>query len=294
MPMLYTIENDYLKVTVSDVGAELQSIRSKTDDTEYLWQGDPTYWKNRAPNLFPYVGRLTEGKYLLDGKEYTLPIHGFAPTAQFEGTAQTGQSIVLHVTDTLVTYAQYPRSFTMSVIYLLHGNTLIITYRVENRDERRMYFGIGGHPGFCVPMEKGLSFEDYHLRFRETSQPNRIGFTEKCFLDGTESPFELENRTDIPLAHSLFDNDAIVLKDMARCVTLESGKGSHGVTVTFPQMQYLGIWHKPKTDAPYVCIEPWCSLPATQDVITIMEKQPDLVELEAGEIYENNWSIQCF
>ena len=28
-----------------------------------------------------------------------------------------------------------------------------------------MYFGLGGHPGFNVPLEAGLSFEDYCLEF---------------------------------------------------------------------------------------------------------------------------------
>ena len=38
--MNYTIFNDFLEVTVSDVGAELMSVKSKKDSTEYLWQGD--------------------------------------------------------------------------------------------------------------------------------------------------------------------------------------------------------------------------------------------------------------
>ena len=50
-----------------DAGAQLLSIRA-SDGTECLWQGDPAYRSDRAPNLFPYVARLTEGKYYLDGQ----------------------------------------------------------------------------------------------------------------------------------------------------------------------------------------------------------------------------------
>ena len=57
--MLYVILNSFLTVSVSDYGAELQSIQG-ANGTEYLWQGDPTYWKDRAINLFPYVARLTD------------------------------------------------------------------------------------------------------------------------------------------------------------------------------------------------------------------------------------------
>ena len=35
--MLHTIENDYLKVTVSDHGAELTSVYDKAQDFERIW-----------------------------------------------------------------------------------------------------------------------------------------------------------------------------------------------------------------------------------------------------------------
>lgn len=75
--MLYTIFNDFIEVTISDVGAELQSIRSKSDGTEYLWQGNPEFWAGRAYNLFPICGRLTEGRYTFEGKTYEMNLHGF-------------------------------------------------------------------------------------------------------------------------------------------------------------------------------------------------------------------------
>lgn len=62
--------------------AQLLSVRS-SDGTEYPWQGDPAYWSDRAPNLFPYVARLTDGKYYLDGRLYHMEIHGLAPYFDF-------------------------------------------------------------------------------------------------------------------------------------------------------------------------------------------------------------------
>ena len=56
--MLYYIENDILKVAVSDKGAELFSVVSKSDGCEYIWQGDSKYWEDRAPILFPICCRL--------------------------------------------------------------------------------------------------------------------------------------------------------------------------------------------------------------------------------------------
>lgn len=53
------IENDFLKVTIDDHGAELVSIYDKEKDREVIWQGDPKFWGRHAPVLFPNVGKLT-------------------------------------------------------------------------------------------------------------------------------------------------------------------------------------------------------------------------------------------
>ena len=70
-----------------------------------------------------------------------------------------------------------------------------------------------------------------------------------------------------------------------------SAKTSRSVTVTYPQMPYLGIWHMPHTDAPYVCIELWASLPSRQDVVEELSCKSDLIHLAQGAEYENVWTI---
>ena len=72
--MEHQISNQDIKAVISSVGAELQSVRK--DGVEYLWNGDSRFWPERSPILFPYVGRFTEGKYLLNGKIYEMDIHG--------------------------------------------------------------------------------------------------------------------------------------------------------------------------------------------------------------------------
>lgn len=291
--MLHTIENEQLAVTVSELGAELQSILG-ADGTQYLWQGDPKYWKDRALNIFPYVARLTQGSYDLDGQRFHMNIHGFAWTSRFQLESQEPERLVFLLTDNADTYKAYPRRFQLRIIYTLTENRLDITYSVRNADTRIMYFGIGGHPGFNVPLKQGLRFSDYTLRFEEPCRPTRVGFTQQCYLSGEDTPYPLEQDRLIPLEHSLFDEDAIVLRQMSRRVTLETQKDSHAVVVDYPQLAYLGIWHAPKTDAPYVCIEPWSSLPSKQDRVAVLEQQEDLLSLQPGEETEIRWSITLY
>ena len=287
--MLHTIHSDCMSVTVHEQGAQLWSILSR-DGRQILWQGDKRYWADRALTIFPYVARLWQGRYEMDGQMYEMPIHGFAPGSRFALAEKTDARMVFELTDSEETRAQYPRRFAFRAIYALEGSTLSVTYEVENRDEKAMIFGLGGHPGFNVPMEAGKAFEDYRLRFGAPCDPVRVGFSADCFVNGVDKPFPLIENC-LPLSHDLFDDDAIVLRDMAREVTLEPVGGGRGVTVSYPDMAYLGIWHWPRTDAPYVCIEPWSSLPAKTGEIAVFEKQEDLIHLQAGKTYRNTWTI---
>ena len=109
------------------------------------------------------------------------------------------------------------------------------------------------------------------------------------YLSNVDTRYPLEDDCRIHLQHDLFDDDAIILKNMCREITLKSAK--HFIQVSYPQMAYLGIWHWPKTDAPYVCIEPWTSLPSRQDIVEDFACKSDLIHLLPGKTYENTWTI---
>ena len=68
--MKRVLENDFLKVTIDDHGAELVSIYDKEKDREVIWQGDPRFWGRHAPVLFPNVGKHYGNHYRIGDKEY--------------------------------------------------------------------------------------------------------------------------------------------------------------------------------------------------------------------------------
>ena len=185
----------------------------------------------------------------------------------------------------------YDRDWTVDIFYRLCGKTLSVKFQVRNCDARTMRFGYGIHPGFNVPLNPALRFEDYRLDFHEVSTPKQMELTERYTISGGMHDYALEEGRYLPLQHSLFDHDAIILKDMPHTVTLGSQKDEKKVTVAFPDMPYLGIWHAPETDAPFVCIEPWSSLPSTDGVIDEFETKPDFITVEPEQTYTNNWSI---
>lgn len=285
--MIYTIKNNKITVLINSFGAELMSIKD-INGTQYLWQGEKKYWKDRAPILFPYIARLTDNKYYIDNKCYSMNIHGFASNSEFQVVKLLEDEITFSLKSNETTYKIYPRNFELIITYKLIENKIEITFIVINNDNKTMYFGIGGHPGFLL----NGNFEDYYLEFNEKCQPRRVGFNEKCFLNNKDEEFPLIDSKILKLSHNMFDDDAIILYNTSKAISIKNTKTNYTLTVSFKNMKYLGLWHMPKTNAPYICIEPWSSLPSREGIIEVFEKQTNLLVLEKNKQYTNTWSIK--
>lgn len=288
--MNYTISNEKLTLVIASKGGEFQSIRD-AQGREYLWQGAEDSWTDKGPNLFPYIGRMTEKSYTYQDELYHMDIHGLLPYSELSLAEQTEDMLVLRLESSEETHKQYPFDFVLDIIWKLEGEKINITYHVKNTDSRTMYFGIGGHPGFNLPLEDGLRFEDFRVDFGENAAPRRISFSEDCFVLDADEAFALEEGRYLNMKHNLFDDDAIVLKKMPHEVCINSEKSNKEIRVAFPDMDYLGIWHWPHVEVDYVCIEPWSSLPSRKGIVEDLETQADLLSLESGAEYKNTWSI---
>lgn len=289
--MNYKIKNNILEIEISSFGAELQSI--KKNNNEYLWQGDPNSWNNRATNIFPYVGRMTDGKYTFQGNTYEMGGHGFARNTEFVAEEISNNKIVFKTEYNENTLKSFPFKFEFYIIYEIIENTLQICYKVLNKDNKKMYFGLGGHPGFIVPLENSLSFEDYYLEFENCCNPINHNVVIGGYISNS-NPYNLQNNKILHLKHNLFDNDALIFENMDKIVTLKSDKDSKKVVVKYSEMKYLGIWHSPNKKVPFVCIEPWTSLPSRNGILEDFETQPSLISLEKDKEYINNWSISIY
>lgn len=289
--MIYTLKNEALTVLISSLGGELQSISSK-DGLEYLWQGDPKSWNRHAPNLFPYIGRLTNGQYTYHGQVYQLNQHGFLRNTELTFVSHTDTQLVLSFTDTPETKENYPFSFHFTLTYTLKGASLTATYKIKNTSEETMYFGLGGHPGFNVPIDETLSFEDYSLAFEEGVTPKQTLLSENYFISEEVVSYPLYNNSQIPLTHDLFDHDAIILSEAGHTVSIQSNRSDHSILFDFSDFNYVGLWQTPKSNATFLCIEPWSSLPSKEGVLTDLETQDNLIALPSGEICQKEWSIQ--
>ncbi|MGI5962199.1 MAG: aldose 1-epimerase family protein [Lawsonibacter sp.] len=280
--MSVCLENDILKVTIDELGAQLCSVRAH-DGTEYIWQADPAIWGRHAPLLFPVIGRLAEGKYNLGTEGYSIPIHGFARDRVFTLEQPHAQQAVFCLTDDADTQAVYPFSFSLTVTYTLEHNRLIKTHRVENRSACDLFYELGGHDGYQLPLAPGESMSDYGVVVPGMNTLHPYGMNEQCMITPKQDCYPLEQGR-IALTPSTYGLDTVILDELPqRRALLVDGSGCPRVTVDFPDFPYLGLWTPDKPfDTNFVCIEPWSALPDAVFAGRGLDEKPGIRRLSPG------------
>ncbi len=280
------LKNFRLTVQIDPLGAQLCSVRSAAG-TEYIWQADPAIWGRHAPLLFPIIGRLRDGRYTLDGKNYTISQHGFARDSLFRVTEETPLRASFELTDNPRTLAVYPFSFRLMVTYALEENRLVKSCKVENRSEGTMYFELGAHDGFCAPLEPGEVMDDYAVLFPGVEVLEPYGMDENLMVTQKSARNELD-RGRVPLKPGVLGLDTIILDSPAsRRAILTDKYGRPRVTLDFPDFPYVAVWSKPADlDVNYVCIEPWSSLPDAAFAGRGLEEKAGVVALDPGRARE--------
>ncbi len=249
----YIIKNDYITLELSEIGGEPLSI--KMAGHEYLWHRDAKYWKSSAPLLFPTVGRLRGGEWRDGDTVYPMGNHGFARHQEMKAVAMRDFA-EFTLTDSDETRKSYPYAFTLRRRFKLAKNSILETITVTNTDSRDIHFGLGLHPGFMIPDGRA------RLSLELSDAPRRQLLSPSFLMADTDEPYELRDGKYIDLDNSLFDNDAIILTGV-KSATLESPDSERSVTAIFPDAKYVGFWQPDHSDAPFLCIEPWQSLPAS-------------------------------
>lgn len=250
------LENEQIIVEMKEQGAELTSIYHKGNQLEYLWNADPAFWGRHAPVLFPTVGKLINDTYYVSSKAYHLGQHGFARDRRFEVIEQTATSILFCLEADDKSKAIYPYAFALRIRYQLEENRVKVSYEVENTDNERIYFSIGAHPAFNVPLASGENFEDYYLDFK-VDEPLETLALEGAYRSGKVNKLVQKSARELPLTYELFKKDALIFEGLiANEISIRSRVSDHFVTVDFPDFPFVGVW-TPKPGAPFLCIEPW-------------------------------------
>ncbi len=290
--MIYQLSNEFLSISIASLGAELQSIFHKEHKLEYMWNANPAFWSKKSPVLFPIVGGLKNNTYRFEGKPYHLSRHGFARERNFEVTDQTDNSITFILVADNDTLQVYPFHFRFSVIYTLVQNNLQVTYEVINAGNEKMYFSVGAHPAFTVPLAEGSAFTDHYLLFSDDETVGKWPLSPEGLIE-TAPLSLLENENTLPLTKELFYGDALVIKGLkSNSISILNHKNEHGLKFSYSNFPFMGIWSF--KDADFVCIEPWCGIADSVNASGDIREKEGINILSSNEVFTRSWSIELF
>ena len=270
-----------LKIQTKKSGAELTSIQY--NGKEMLFQGEKVldsngniYWKRQAPILFPIVGQLKSSQTQIDGEIYEMSQHGFVRDMDFEEISKTENEHHYMLKDNEETLKKYPYKFELHVIYEIIGDTLTVTYKVKNIDDKIIYFGLGGHPAFNCDYSNG----EYEIVFSENE--DKIVFLKlKNGLIDIEKAQNILQDNKICLKEDTFDNDAVIMKNLkSNKVILQN----HETNQKILELDFTGF--------PFVCIEPWQNTADKIDSVQIYKDKENIIELPKDKKYQCKFMIK--
>jgi len=290
--MEYIIKNEELELSVSNQGAEMQSIIS-TEGISYLWNGNHSNWGFRAPILFPSVSWFYQNAHKINEKIYPMPFNGFIQECRMKAILRTDTKLVFETYHNRVTMNMFPYKFVFRVSYGLERNNIKIDYTIKNVDDKIMHFSFGSHPCFNVSLVENLSFDDYYYEFPEARNVIRVLRKEpECRYYGGEEAYHLSSEKRLILDDKTLGEAPILLKNMGKKAVLGTDKDSHRIEIEYPEMNLFMIWHL--TGVPAITAEPWTSYMGTDQVIEDYSKREDMIHLEAGNVYNNHMFLRFY
>ena len=279
-----TIKNDFLEIEILHRGAELCTIKSQ--DKQYLWNGNPLFWGKHSPILFPIVGTLKNNKYHIDAIEFEMSRHGFARDFDFVLIEHQDFKVVFELKSNVVTLKIYPFQFVLHVIYEIIDSEIKVSFEVHNKNNFKMPFSIGGHPAFALTSY----IENYELEF-EIQETLTCFLLENDLLTANTYKIELQNKR-LKLNYELFENDALIFKDLRSKKVTVIEKNRKLLQISFSDFKNLGIWTKKK--APFICIEPWLGYADLTTSKGDFLKKEGIQTINANTVYHCSYVISIF
>ncbi|MHA8262994.1 aldose 1-epimerase family protein [Lactobacillaceae bacterium Melli_B3] len=293
--MVFTLSNDNLTIKINSKGAELNSVKGD-NGIEYLWQGDANFWGRHAPILFPIVGRLKNDQYEFDGQHYQLGQHGFARDMEFTLSEQTDNSITMELSSDAKTKQWYPFDFKLLIKYTLIKSSVRVNLIVLNTDDQKIYFSVGAHPAFNIPLTTDQSFDDYQIKVAPRGEYNQIPL--KDSLSDINDSRPISFKAPLSIDRQLFDKDAVILNLHERPVDVmlesKSLQAKHGVSLNAENAKFMGLWSTYPKEAPFVCIEPWWGIADDVDSAGQLVDKEGIEQLDAGDQFDAQFDITIY
>ncbi len=288
---MFTLENEYLKIQITENGGSLTSIYDKKYDEELLYQPDERSWQGQDVVIFPFIARLKNGTYMVDGNEYSMKNHGLIRYNKVNLFKQTDDSLTLYFDSNDETLKQYPYRFHFEIKYILDGHRISIRYKITNTDVKPIYYEFGGHPAIkCKVNERpdGVDYVDTKIEFDNSMEIN------KYYLDETGSYITGKSIHKIPrevyLNKKMITDSKTLIFDAKEIHNVILYTGKYGFKFDINEAEILAFWTDPHF-GDYICIEPWWGIPDIINPNPELKDKPLIHSLKPTESEEKGYTI---
>ncbi len=232
------IENNYLKVTVNELGGTLLSIIDKKRDVELLYQIKEGSWQFQDVQMFPLIGA---GEFIYNNRTYKFPMrHGIIRDKIFNVNKINKSTVELVYSPNQETLNLYPFDFTFSITYKLVKNTLKVKTKIDVAND--VYYSYGSHTGLKIYKPKSVQL----FKNLEKIVPICGVLSEKTAVF---------DETSLAITKQNFEQqDTYVFKNTKRKIVLDNGN-NYLIKLKF-NSPLFAIWTNPNT-LDFICIEPW-------------------------------------
>jgi galactose mutarotase-like enzyme len=274
-----SISSGEMTAEIDPRGAQLSVLRAG-NDSDLLWNGDPSVWAGRAPLLFPIVGVLSGGRYRLGSKTYPLSRHGFARDRVFTLQHSSSSAVAFRLRADESTESVYPFQFELDVRYELSAATLAVTAIIRNLGAVDMPASFGYHPALRWPLPFGQPRSSHFIEF-ETDEPATVRRIDAAgLLTPVRHPTPIASR-QLQLEDALFQEDVLIFDQLKSRSVSYGGSTGPRLRIDFPDAAYLGVWTKP--GANFICIEPWHGITDPEGFSGDFMEKPGVQVLKAGQ-----------
>lgn len=289
--MEYCLSNQLLSIRVNSKGAQLLSLFSKGNRKEYLWQGDPVYWGDRAPILFPACSRIAGNRIFVNDQEYFLPTQGFAKNLEFDLLDHSANHITLQLSSNEYTLSMFPYAFRLQVCFSLERDVVHEVFTVINDSEQDMSFSLGSHPGFFCPIDLHEKTDDYILEFDREQNISRIETQDVTkLLLHEQKPFIVGK--ELPLSDSFFADGPKLLAGLhADWIRLRSKRSGQYVEMGIRNFPFMALWGLNQRMT-FICLEPWCGTSDYADTDHNWETKKGNEHLAPGKEFKRELSFR--
>ena len=230
-------------VILPDYGGNMAQLHLGDKDVFYL---NDKYVKmspilaGGCPVLFPFSGSTKDDLYEINGKVYTMPMHGLVKNTSFAVAQASKSHVKLYTTNSQAQKeANYPFDFCLELDFSICKDDVTLAATVFNKSEAPLPHTFGWHPYFTATDKAALSLKlpmreylDYNTGTNHisTGQPDISGPADHVYYNRTQG--------DITILNSADGYKAIVQMDESYNI--------------------VTVWST--TDA-FVCVEPWLGAP---------------------------------